>query len=72
MTKDPLAQLCGYLQTLPPGPVGDEEKSEVVMDEALAQSWIAQAQQIPGWQDGPDYAPHPIVAQALEPDDPTG
>jgi hypothetical protein len=34
--------------------------SGVVVDDSLAESWLAQAKTIPGWDDGAEYAPHPI------------
>lgn len=41
----------------------------VVLDDALAESWLADAQKIPGWDAGPEYAPHPVNAVALAEDD---
>lgn len=42
---------------------------DVVLDEALAASWLAQAATIEGWDDGPDYAPHPIVLHTVDEDE---
>ena len=36
------------------------DAASIVLDEALALSWLAQAEAIEGWADGPEYAPHPI------------
>lgn len=44
--------------------------SSVVVDDDLASSWLAEAARIPGWEDGTEYAPHPIVARPLGEDDP--
>lgn len=44
--------------------------SSVVLDEGLAESWLAAARKLPGWDGGPEYAPHPIVVRTLEEDDP--
>jgi hypothetical protein len=44
--------------------------SSVVLDDDIAHSWLAQAQQIPGWSAGPEFAPHPIAARSLSDDDP--
>lgn len=41
----------------------------VVVDQALAASWLEQASQVPGWSDGPDYAPHPINASPVADDE---
>jgi hypothetical protein len=41
--------------------------SNVVLDESLAKSWIEAASKLPGWDDGPDYAPNPVnVAEVDE------
>ncbi len=42
----------------------------VVLEAALAESWLAEAARIPGWCDGPDHAPHPIRAERLAEGDP--
>jgi hypothetical protein len=41
----------------------------VVIDDDLATSWMAQAEQIRGWSAGPDYAPHPVRLIELAADD---
>jgi len=41
---------------------------DVVVDEAVAHSWVAQAEAIEGWNDGPEYAPHPVVVQGIDAD----
>ena len=43
--------------------------SSVVLDEGLATSWIEQARQIQGWDDGADYAPHPVSAAPIDDED---
>jgi hypothetical protein len=43
--------------------------SSLVLDEALAESWLRQARAIPGWDDGPDYAPHPIAVSPVDEDE---
>jgi hypothetical protein len=45
--------------------------SALVLDEHLAVSWLEQARQIPGWQDGPEHAPHPIAVAPADEDDDT-
>ena len=42
----------------------------VVLDAALAESWLVEAARLPGWEGGPDYAPHPIVLREFDPDEP--
>jgi len=41
----------------------------VVVDDHLAASWLAQAEQIEGWHDGADYAPHPIRRAPVDEDE---
>jgi hypothetical protein len=43
--------------------------SSVVLDDSLAESWLAQARALPGWDGGPDYAPHPIALSPVADDD---
>ena len=43
--------------------------SSLVLDEALAESWLSQACAIPGWDEGPDYAPHPIAVSPVDEDE---
>jgi hypothetical protein len=45
------------------------EETKVVLDDDLAASWLAEARRIPGWDDGPDYAPHPVTAAPVDPDE---
>ena len=48
----------------------DGDANSVTVDEHMAKSWLAQAEKIPGWNEGADYAPHPITVSAVEDDDP--
>ncbi len=43
--------------------------SSVVVDDDLAHSWLAEASRISGWDDGSEYAPHPIVARPVAEDE---
>ena len=43
--------------------------SAVVLDGDLAASWLARASRLPGWEDGPEYAPHPISMSPIGDDD---
>ena len=43
--------------------------NSVVVDEAIAASWLAHARQIPGWEGGPEYAPHPITVSPVNEDE---
>ncbi len=47
--------------------VGDS--AAVVLDETVAESWMTQARQLPGWDDGPEYAPHPILRRPVDEDE---
>ncbi len=41
----------------------------VLLDEDIAHSWLAQAAAISGWNQGPDYAPHPITVSPVDEED---
>ena len=41
----------------------------VVLDESVATSWLTEAERVPGWADGPEYAPHPVRLVELDPDE---
>ncbi|HEY5657500.1 MAG TPA: hypothetical protein VIY27_06895 [Myxococcota bacterium] len=43
--------------------------SYVVVDADLAESWLAQARAIAGWNAGSEYSPHPVHLTPLEDDD---
>ena len=43
--------------------------SGVLVDDDLAASWLVQAQGIEGWDEGSEYAPHPIRLEEVNEDD---
>jgi hypothetical protein len=43
--------------------------SSVVVDDDLARSWLAEAGRLPGWEDGTEYAPHPIRCSEVDEDE---
>lgn len=43
--------------------------SSVVLDESIAASWLERAGQLPGWEGGPEYAPHPITVSPVNEDE---
>ena len=45
--------------------VGDSGENHVVVDDDLASSWLREAEKLPGWSAGHEFAPHPIAASAL-------
>ena len=47
-------------QELWDGITGGFEESSIVVEDSLAKSWLEEAARIPGWDGGPDYAPHPV------------
>ena len=57
-------------QSLWDGLLDDFGGSSVVLDDHVAESWLAEASRIPGWSDGPEYAPHPVRAARADEDDP--
>jgi hypothetical protein len=46
------------------------DETSVVVDDAVAESWLAEARRVPGWSAGPEFAPNPIAAQPIADDDP--
>lgn len=42
-----------------------DDGSSVIVDDAIARSWIAEASRLPGWNEGPEYAPHPVAATPI-------
>jgi hypothetical protein len=48
------------------------DASQVVVDAELARSWLAQASAIPGWDDGPEFAPHPVCQREFAGDEEPG
>jgi len=40
--------------------------NSVVIDASLGQSWLKNARKIPGWDDGPTYAPHPVTVAEVD------
>ena len=43
--------------------------SSVVLDAHMAESWLAEARRIPGWDAGHEYAPHPIAVRPVDEDE---
>ena len=45
------------------------DESSVVLDEHVAESWLAEARKIPGWESGPEFAPHPTAVRPVDDDE---
>jgi hypothetical protein len=45
------------------------EDNAVAVEESIAESWLAQAAQIPGWAGGPEWAPHPVCLKDVDEDE---
>ncbi len=45
------------------------DNNDVILERALADSWLAQAARIPGWTGGPEFAPHPICEKPIDEDE---
>ncbi len=41
------------------------DNNDVVLERSIAESVLAEAEKIPGWNDGPEYAPHPICVKPI-------
>ncbi len=47
----------------------EEGASAVVVELHLGRSWLQEAARIPGWDDGPGHAPHPICEKTINDDE---
>lgn len=45
------------------------DNNDVVLEHAIAESWLAQAAAVPGWADGPEFSPHPICIKPIDEDE---
>ncbi len=46
------------------------DASSIVVDRTLAESWMRQAEQLPGWSgEGNEYSPHPILMKEIDEDE---
>ena len=45
------------------------DNNDVVLEGSLADSWLEEAKRIPGWDEGPEYAPHPIFLKPVDEDE---
>ena len=52
----------------PPLPV-EPLRPEAGSTAKLLNKWLAEARKIPGWEGGPEYAPHPVRVEAVDPED---
>jgi len=43
--------------------------NDVVLERAIAESWLEQAAGIRGWGGGPEWAPHPICVKDVDEDE---
>lgn len=45
------------------------DENAVVLESSIAESWLSQAAQLPGWEGGPEFSPHPICLRELHDDE---
>ena len=45
------------------------DNNDVVVDKSIADSWLAQASKLPGWEGGPEFSPHPICIKGINEDE---
>ncbi len=45
------------------------DNNSALLDRALAESWLAHASQLPGWNAGPEHAPHPVRLEEVDEDE---
>ena len=45
------------------------DNNDVLLEQGLADSWLAQAAAIAGWEGGAEWAPHPICIKSIDEDE---
>ncbi|MCH7866440.1 MAG: MGMT family protein [Myxococcales bacterium] len=45
------------------------DNNDVLLDKSIAESWLSTAAAVPGWDDGPEHAPHPIRLKEIDEDE---
>ena len=45
------------------------DNNDVLLDESIAESVMAQAAQFPGWESGHEHAPHPLRLEDVDEDE---
>ncbi len=45
------------------------DNNDVIVEESIAKSWLAEAEKIPGWSGGPEYSPHPVLLKEVDEDE---
>jgi hypothetical protein len=45
------------------------DNNSALLDRSLAESWLAQAAQVPGWEGGPEHSPHPVRIDEIDEDE---
>lgn len=45
------------------------DNSSALLERALAESWLGQAASLPGWDEGPEHAPHPVRLEEVDEDE---
>jgi hypothetical protein len=45
------------------------DNNSVVVDRGIADSWLAEAAKLPGWDGGSEYSPHPICIKEIDEDE---
>jgi len=45
------------------------ETSSALVERNIAESWVAQASRLPGWEAGPEHSPHPVRVVEVDEDE---
>ncbi len=45
------------------------DNNDALVDRSIADSWLAEAAKLPGWQAGPEFTPHPISDKEIDEDE---
>jgi hypothetical protein len=49
--------------------VEDFDAGSVIVDSALAESWLGQAASLPGWDAGTEFSRHPVFIRPIDEDE---
>lgn len=45
------------------------DNNEVLLERSIAESWLVAAAELPGWEGGPEFAPHPVRIKQVDEDE---
>jgi hypothetical protein len=45
------------------------DNNDVLLESSIAESWLVTAAALPGWGEGPEFAPHPVRIKPVDEDE---